>query len=165
VNSEAPKAMNDFSTIPSAQTAQTLGRVGGASGGGVVGSFAVGGAGETASPKKQRSLTGASPPLNMGALSLRSDARTDCTISPRTPTAKRVALRQGVEYLMSITVFTFDPTNEDFVDYYEGRTGDLVTSCECGWQRVLELLRNPPDDSWKLTRAKMQDCWEIFTGK
>lgn len=73
----------------------------------------------------------------------------------------RTALRTYPE-LLKVNRFTFDITNRAFIKYFEDRTGYEITKCQCGWFVALNLILNPPDDVWRITRAKLQDCWEIF---
>lgn len=74
------------------------------------------------------------------------------------------SIEQDLDRLLAISKFTFDLSNADFVRYFISRTGQLITDCECGWNRVCELVANPPDMSWKITRAKLQNCWDLYHG-
>ena len=75
----------------------------------------------------------------------------------------RTAIEQDVKVLLSMRTFNFDINNIAFVRYFEGRTGHSITTCQCGWAEVVKLITNPPDDVWRITRAKLQDCWDLFT--
>lgn len=61
--------------------------------------------------------------------------------------------------------WTFDLTNMGFVRFFQDRTGYMITEVPVGWPVVVKLINNPPDSTWRLTRAKVQDCWELFTQK
>ncbi len=74
----------------------------------------------------------------------------------------RTALRNFEELKQVKGPFTFDVTNRAFIKYFEDRTGYVITKCQCGWLVTLNLILNPPTDVWRITRAKLQDCWEIF---
>lgn len=93
-------------------------------------------------------------------------------------------LCQDYNVLLSIHDFDFDPDNDEFIRYFISRTGiaikdyyldrgksnrigvepRLVKGPGCGWKAVKSLLTDPGDDiAWRITRAKMQDCWELYT--
>jgi hypothetical protein len=64
--------------------------------------------------------------------------------------------------------FHYDLHDAEFVAYFESRTGYRITQCDCGWPFVRDVLAAPwfseayPDPVWMLTRAKLQDAWEIW---
>lgn len=73
---------------------------------------------------------------------------------------------QEVSVLEQVTAFDYVLT-DDFVKYFEARTGVRITECECGFQHVVDVLANPDvslseTDHWRLTRAKLQDAWELY---
>jgi len=82
-----------------------------------------------------------------------------------------------------------DLDNPEFLEFFKKTTGYCLTECECGWERVKTTLANPsvpieslsftysssgeplPENetrsmrnSWAMTRQKLQDRWDIFTG-
>lgn len=73
---------------------------------------------------------------------------------------------QNDRALNRIREFDFDIHDKEFVAYFEARTGQKITRCECGWEYVANFLANPGcpplDSSWKRTRARLQDCWEVW---
>ncbi len=65
--------------------------------------------------------------------------------------------------------FDFDLTNMDFVRYFEERTGVMVSRNSDGscsnqkeWLQTCQWIAFPEDDVYRIIRAKMQDCWEIY---
>ncbi len=65
--------------------------------------------------------------------------------------------------------FDFDLTDMDFVRYYVSRTGDRVSCNSDGspcnsdqWRETCEWIAYPDDTVYRIRRAKMQDCWEIY---
>ena len=74
----------------------------------------------------------------------------------------KTAINQDIESLLAISNFSFDINDEKFVEYFQSRTGQMITLCDCGMDNVKKLLIRPPNTSWKLTKAKLQDCWEIY---
>lgn len=77
-------------------------------------------------------------------------------------TMNKTAINQDIESLLAISNFSFDINDEKFVEYFQSRTGQMITLCDCGMDNVKKLLIRPPNTSWKLTKAKLQDCWEIY---
>lgn len=80
------------------------------------------------------------------------------------------ALCQDLPALLRVTEFDYDLTNEAFVAYFEARTGYVLNDPLHPeyLPRAIALFANPavPVDSfnphWRITRAKLQDCWELF---
>jgi hypothetical protein len=76
-----------------------------------------------------------------------------------------LALCQDIDALLKVQTLTYDLDNLDFVKYFQDRTGQMITLCGCGWRCVVDELANPakaaPDQSWQITRGKLQDCWEL----
>jgi hypothetical protein len=70
--------------------------------------------------------------------------------------------------------FDFDLTDMDFVRYYVSRTGDRIDESGRGphmaripctadeWRETCEWIAYPQDTVYRIRRAKMQDCWEIY---
>jgi hypothetical protein len=77
--------------------------------------------------------------------------------------AHPLAIEQDEAKLLAIRKFTFDINDKQFVEYFIARTGAAITECACGWLKVKALIKNPPDIVWRITRAKLQDCWEIYS--
>lgn len=87
---------------------------------------------------------------------------------------RTLAICQDHDRLLAIERFTFDLTNAAFIDYYVSRTGDRIDEGESGfylsrvpctadeWRETCADIVNPPDDVWRIRRAKLQDCWEIY---
>lgn len=85
-----------------------------------------------------------------------------------------VAICQDIDTLLAVREFTFDLTDKDFVRYYVSRTGDRINESGNGpymakvictedeWQEFCADINNPPDIVWRIRRAKMQNCWEIY---
>lgn len=73
---------------------------------------------------------------------------------------------QDIEALLRVTEFDYDLTDLSFLVYFKERTGIQIDECECGWFVVIEELANynvpAPDKSWRITRAKLQDCWQLY---
>jgi hypothetical protein len=88
------------------------------------------------------------------------------------------AICQNPLILLQVTQFHYDLDNDDFVKYFIGRTGVVIKdyTCprtgnvlpgpECGWEKVKDHWANPTVEidtvHWILTRAKLQDCWELY---
>ncbi len=75
---------------------------------------------------------------------------------------------QETAVLLAVTEFDYALTAREFVGYFERRTGQQISRCECGMAAVQAVWGNPAvpteDKSWRITRAKLQDCWELFRG-
>jgi len=73
--------------------------------------------------------------------------------------------------LVKITKFNYDLEDMQFVRYFESRTGIRITACECGWEEVKKHWANHNLDlkvdtaHWSGTRARIQDCWEIYNSE
>lgn len=71
--------------------------------------------------------------------------------------------------LDAVTEFDYDIDNAEFVKYFESRTGVMISKCECGWEPVRTVLANwrveAPSTTWRITRARLQDCWQIWTAQ
>lgn len=82
---------------------------------------------------------------------------------------RSISICQDQKKLMAMRHFDFDLTDMDFVRYYESRTGDLVSRNSNGslcdadqWRETCEWVAYPKDTVYRIRRAKMQDCWEIY---
>lgn len=87
---------------------------------------------------------------------------------------RTISICQDIEKLLSIRHFSFDLNNTDFVRYYVSRTGDRInerpalpylayTPCSPEeWARTCEWINSAEDMDYKIRRAKLQDCWEIY---
>lgn len=71
---------------------------------------------------------------------------------------------QDIEVLERVTDFTFDATNEDFLDYFTSRTGYAWRKADCGPERMKQIIADQSiNDRWlRIMRAKLQDCWELY---
>lgn len=73
---------------------------------------------------------------------------------------------QEIDVLERVSVFTFDPFNEDFLDYVKSRTGGDWRKATGGQQKFKELLADEtyqgPGRFFHYIRAKHQDCWELY---
>lgn len=67
------------------------------------------------------------------------------------------AIEQDLEKLLAITTFTFDLWHPGFIEYFTSRTGLRIDPARHG-----KLLADPPNNAWRITRAKLQDCWRLF---
>ncbi len=84
------------------------------------------------------------------------------------------ALTQDPAKLLAFERFDFDLNDEAFVRYYVSRTGDRINESGRGpylaytpctreeWTLTCEWINNPEDTCWRIRRAKLQDCWEIY---
>jgi hypothetical protein len=72
------------------------------------------------------------------------------------------AICQDIEALQRVQTFTYDLLAPGFVAYFTSCTGCDIAACVCGWHGVLRALALP-DESWAITKGKLQDCWELFT--
>ncbi len=81
------------------------------------------------------------------------------------------ALCQDTDALALVSEFNYDLNDADFVAYFEQRTGMQLRQCECGFDDVVAVWANPwsyPASeydiplAWQTTRAKLQDCWELY---
>lgn len=79
---------------------------------------------------------------------------------------------QDPDLLMSIANFDYDLFNDDFVRYFEDRTGvkiktfpDGSINREC-WENTAkvfgDVMAYPIDRFQKIIKGKLQDCWEIW---
>jgi hypothetical protein len=82
---------------------------------------------------------------------------------------RTISICQDQSKLLAMRHFDFDLTDMDFVRYYESRTGDLVSRNSNGslcnadqWRETCEWIAYPEDTVYRIRRAKMQDCWEIY---
>ena len=81
----------------------------------------------------------------------------------------RTAIVQDVAALeaMDPRRFTYQLADKRFIEYFISRTGMRIDRVEAGWAMVVNRLANyrvpAPDSAWKITRAKLQDCWEIYS--
>jgi len=88
-----------------------------------------------------------------------------------------VAICQDIEALLAVREFSFDLTNEDFVRYFEDRTGVRITwSPRCGyrppnppfacseseWKQFCKDVMADTDTPTRILRGKLQDCWELW---
>lgn len=77
-----------------------------------------------------------------------------------------LALCMVPEVLSRITEHDYDLQDAGFVEYFRSRTGYRLRDVEQEWSEVLARLASPAapvtDRAWALTRAKLQDCWEVF---
>jgi hypothetical protein len=78
---------------------------------------------------------------------------------------------QDIEVLCWVTEFDFNLDAPGFQQYFQDRTGYDLDSIEVAKKdrKVLtEHLANwrvpAPDSAWVITRAKLQDCWELWRG-
>jgi hypothetical protein len=77
------------------------------------------------------------------------------------------AICQDITILSRVSRFSYNLNVEGFVAYFISRTGMRIDKCKCEWDYVVAVCANPsvpaPSADWALTRAKLQDCWEIWT--
>lgn len=76
-----------------------------------------------------------------------------------------MAICQDLDALAKVKTFTYDLSCTEFVEYFQNRTGQMITLVELGWERVVEEFANPNkpcETHWMITRAKLQDCWCLF---
>ncbi len=71
---------------------------------------------------------------------------------------------QDHKVLLKITEFSYDLSSDEFVGYFMARTGQLITCCDAGtaMQNVLAPDSDTTDIVDRITKAKLQDCWELF---
>ena len=94
-------------------------------------------------------------------------------------------LCQDVDALLKVTDYSFDTSNRDFLRYFENRTGyyigadphhpQILSRIERGLMQPLPpgyfemqcQVANNRDDNriHRIYRAKLQDCWEIYTAQ
>jgi hypothetical protein len=84
------------------------------------------------------------------------------------------AICQDHEALLAVREFTFDLQDEDFVRYFEGRTGVAITwSPRCGyaapfacsdkeWQQVCRDTMQGDETFQRIIRGKLEDAWELW---
>lgn len=68
---------------------------------------------------------------------------------------------QDIGALEQVTEYDYDMQNADFVKYVKRRTGYCLNVGDV----IAETARDDEPKYVKLTRAKLQDCWELFTAK
>jgi hypothetical protein len=88
-----------------------------------------------------------------------------------------VAICQDIEALLAVREFSFDLTDEDFVRYFEDRTGVRITwSPRCGykypnppfacsekeWAKVCADIAADTDTPTRILRGKLEDAWELW---
>lgn len=82
-----------------------------------------------------------------------------------------LAICQDDDLLLSITEFDYDLTVDDFVRYFENRTGYKIKyptkdGRKVNWQRTKAVfgdVKKEPAEMWeKILKGKLQDCWEIW---
>ena len=76
---------------------------------------------------------------------------------------KRIAIEQDPKKLNKIKKFTYDIDNDDFVEYFESRTGIMITKMDMNYKEVLHCNAEPINDHTLITKQRLQDCWEIWT--
>lgn len=88
-----------------------------------------------------------------------------------------VAICQDTEALLAVREFGFDLQDEDFVRYFEDRTGVCITwSPRCGyehpfacsdkeWAKVCADIMVADDTTDRILRGKLEDCWELWQGE
>ena len=79
------------------------------------------------------------------------------------------AICQDIGKLLAMRHFDFDLTDMDFVRYFEDRTGVMVSRNSHGalcnedeWSQTCQWIAFPEDTVYRIIRAQMQDCWEIY---
>ncbi len=76
-----------------------------------------------------------------------------------------VSVVMNADLLEKVTEFDYDLNDPGFVQYFTARYGQTLR-CKLGWDAVVTWLANysvpAPTKSWELTRAALQDCWEIW---
>ena len=84
------------------------------------------------------------------------------------------AICQDHEALLAVREFTFDLRDEDFVRYFEDRTGVAITwSPRCGyaapfacsdkeWQQVCRDTMQGDETFQRIIRGKLEDAWELW---
>lgn len=84
------------------------------------------------------------------------------------------AICQDHEALLAAREFTFDLSDEDFVRYFEDRTGVRITwSPRCDyetpfactdkeWQQVCRDIMADEDTPTRILRGKLEDAWELW---
>jgi hypothetical protein len=82
---------------------------------------------------------------------------------------RTISICQDQKKLMAMRHFDFDLTDMDFVRYFERRTGVMISCNSNGgrsnqdeWFETCQWIAFPEDDVYRIIRAKMQDCWEIY---
>ena len=84
------------------------------------------------------------------------------------------AICQDTEALLAVRKFSFDLTNEDFVRYFEDRTGICITWSPCcdyefpfactdkEWQQVCRDTMQGDETFQRVIRGKLEDAWELW---
>jgi hypothetical protein len=88
-----------------------------------------------------------------------------------------VAICQDIQAFLAVREFSFDLTDEDFVRYFEDRTGVCITwSPRCGyehpfacsdkeWAKVCADIMADDETPTRILRGKLEDCWELWQGE
>jgi hypothetical protein len=79
---------------------------------------------------------------------------------------------QNHDFLLAVTQFDFDLFDPDFVAYFEGRTGIQLRSTGGyftprnrsveEWDEMVADLSSAEDETTRILRGKLQDCWELY---
>jgi hypothetical protein len=79
---------------------------------------------------------------------------------------------QNHDFLLAVTHFDFDLSDPEFVAYFEGRTGIQLRSTggyytprnRSGeeWKEMVADISSAEDETTRILRGKLQDCWEIY---
>jgi hypothetical protein len=84
------------------------------------------------------------------------------------------AICQDHEALLAVSEFNFDLQDEDFVRYFEDRTGvAIIWSPRCGyaapfacsdkeWQQVCRDTMQGDETFQRIIRGKLEDAWELW---
>lgn len=65
---------------------------------------------------------------------------------------------QDHDELSKITKFDYDIYNDDFVKYFEDRTGVIITKMERDYKEILHRDSNPDENHNVVTKQRLQDC-------
>ena len=79
---------------------------------------------------------------------------------------KNIAIYQNEDLLNKIKNFNYNLENEEFVKYFEKRTGIQISKMELNFKEVLNTNNNDNDNENHTLRTKqrIQNCWEIYNG-
>jgi len=95
-------------------------------------------------------------------------------LAPYVVGMRTISICQDHKKLLAMRHFDFDLTDMDFVRYYVSRTGDRINErpglpylafkpcSEEEWRETCERITCPEDTCYRIRRAKLQDCWEIY---
>ena len=84
------------------------------------------------------------------------------------------AICQDIEALLAVREFSFDLTDEDFVRYFEDRTGVRITwSPRCDyehpfacadkeWAKACADIMADDDTPTRILRGQLEDAWELW---